>query len=103
VVYQIVFALLDAAVNASQGGRYAAQVRVVHNLDGSLSIAPVLVNPPIDPEWRAYADSAVRAVIKCNPLQVPPRYLSQLERWRKMTLHFSPDSALSAGTASANK
>jgi hypothetical protein len=77
-----------------EGERYAAQVRVVHNLDGSLSIAPVLVNPPIDPEWRAYADSAVRAVTKCNPLQVPPRYLSQFEQWRKMTLYFSPDTAL---------
>jgi colicin import membrane protein len=77
-----------------QGERYAAQVRIVHNLDGSLSNAPALVNPPIDPEWRAYADSAVRAVMKCNPLQVPPRYLSQFGQWRKMTLHFSPDSEL---------
>jgi hypothetical protein len=77
-----------------KGEKYAAQVRVVHKPDGSLAIAPALVNPPIDPEWRAFAESAVRAVTQCNPLQVPPRYLSQFEQWRKMTLHFSPDGAL---------
>jgi hypothetical protein len=77
-----------------QGEKYAAQIRVVHNADGSLSTAPLLVNPPIDPEWRAYADSAVRAVTQCNPLQVPPGYLPHFEQWRKMTLHFSPESAL---------
>jgi hypothetical protein len=76
------------------GGKYAAQIRVVHNNDGSLTAAPLLVNPPSDPAWRAYADSAVRAVTKCNPLQVPVQYLAHFEQWRKMTLHFGPDSAL---------
>ena len=75
------------------GEKYAAQIRVLHNADGSLTGGPVLVNPPSDPAWRAYADSAVRAVAKCNPLQVPARYLPHFEQWRKMTLHFSPDSA----------
>jgi hypothetical protein len=75
-----------------QGEAYAAQVRVTHNADGSLSGGPVLVNPPSDPAWRAYADSAVRAVTKCNPLQVPARYSSHFDQWRKLTLHFSPDA-----------
>jgi hypothetical protein len=74
------------------GEQYAAQIRVVHNVDGSLTTGPVLVNPPADPAWRAYADSAVRAVTKCNPLQVPSRYLSHFGQWRKMSLHFSPAS-----------
>jgi hypothetical protein len=76
------------------GENYAVQIRVIHNSDGSLTGAPLLVNPPSDPAWRPYADSAVRAVTKCNPLQVPPQYLAHFEQWRKMTLHFSPDSAL---------
>jgi hypothetical protein len=76
-----------------QSEKYAAQIRVVHNLDGSLSTAPQLVNPPSDPEWRAYADSAIRAAARC-PLQVPARYLPHFDQWRKMTLHFSPDGAL---------
>jgi hypothetical protein len=73
------------------GEKYAAQIRVVHKPDGSLSGAPVLVNPPLDPAWRAYADSAVRAVAKC-PLQVPAQYAPNFDQWRKMTLHFSPDA-----------
>lgn len=76
------------------GEKYAAQICVVHNIDGSLSTPPQLVNPPSDPEWRAYADSAVRAVARCNPLQVPARYVAHFDQWRKMTLHFSPDSTL---------
>jgi colicin import membrane protein len=77
-----------------QGEKYSAEIRVVHNTDGSLSGAPRLVNPPSDPDWRAYADSAVRAVAKCNPLQVPARYAPHFDQWKKMTLYFSPDSVL---------
>jgi hypothetical protein len=76
------------------GEDYAAQIRVTHNLDGSLASAPQLVNPPSDPEWRPYAESAIRAVAKCNPLQIPSRYLANFEQWKKMTLHFAPDHAL---------
>ena len=51
--------------------------------------------PPPEPAklLAAFADSAVRAVAKCNPLQVPARYASHFEHWKKLTLHFSPDSA----------
>ncbi len=74
-------------------GDYAAKIRVQHNADGSLAGAPVLVNPPSDPDWRAYAESAVRAVKKCNPLSVPTEYAPRYDRWRRLTLYFSPDSA----------
>jgi len=77
-----------------QSERYAAKVRVVHNADGSFSTPPRLVNPPSNPEWRAFADSAMRAVAKCSPLQVPARYASHFDQWKKMTLYFSPDSSL---------
>jgi hypothetical protein len=74
--------------NLPAGEKYGAQIRVVHKADGSLAAAPVLVNPPLDPEWRPYADSAVRAVTKCNPLRVPAQYAAQFDQWKKMTLHF---------------
>ncbi len=76
-----------------QGEKYAAQIRVIHNPDGTLASPPKLVNPPFDPDWRAFADSAVRAAAKC-PLQVPAAYLSHFDQWKKMTLHFSPDGAM---------
>jgi colicin import membrane protein len=76
-----------------EGIRYVAQVRVAFNLDGSLSVQPQLVNPPSDPAWRAYAESAMRAVQKCNPLRVPPQYVPYFEQWKVKTVHFDPQDA----------
>ena len=76
-----------------QGERYIAEVTVEFNPDGSLAANPQLVNPPSDPAWRAHAESAVRAVLKCNPLHVPPQYAPYFEQWRTKTIHFDPESA----------
>lgn len=76
------------------GDPYVADVHVVFNPDGSLSGQPVLANPPRDPAWRAHADSAMRAVLKCNPLPVPSQYAPYFEQWKTKTLHFDPRSAL---------
>jgi hypothetical protein len=77
-----------------EGAKYVAEIRVAFNADGSLSAHPALVNPPSDPAWRAYADSAMRAVLRCNPLQVPPQYAPFFEQWRTKTVHFDPENAL---------
>ena len=77
-----------------EGERYVADVRVIFNSDGSLSGQPLLVNPPRDPAWRAHAESAVRAVLKCNPLHVPPQYAPYFEQWKSKTIHFDPQDAL---------
>ena len=77
-----------------EGERYIADVRVIFNPDGSLSGQPVLLNPPRDPAWRAHAESAVRAVLKCNPLKLPPQYAPYFEQWKSKTIHFDPESAL---------
>jgi colicin import membrane protein len=73
-----------------EGDVYVAQVKVVLNPDGSLSGRPVLLNPPTDPAWRAHADSAMRAVRKCDPLHVPPQYAPFFEEWKIETIHFDP-------------
>jgi hypothetical protein len=77
-----------------QGDRYIAEVRVNFNPDGTLAATPELLNPPTDPAWRAHAESALRAVLKCNPLRVPPQYAPYFEQWRTKTVHFDPQSAL---------
>ena len=77
-----------------EGERYIADVRVIFNPDGSLSGQPVLLNPPRDPAWRAHAESAVRAVLKCNPLKLPLEYAPFFEQWKSKTIHFDPESAL---------
>ena len=61
--------------------------------DGSLAVQPQLVNPPSDPAWRPYAESAMRAVLKCNPLHVPPQYVPYFEQWKVKTVHFDPQDA----------
>jgi hypothetical protein len=79
---------------APEGERYVADVRVIFNPDGSLSGQPQLLNPPKDPAWRAHAESAVRAVLKCNPLHLPPQYAPYFEQWKSKTIHFDPQNAL---------
>jgi colicin import membrane protein len=75
------------------GTKYVPMVRVPLNLDGSLATEPVLVNPPSDPAWRAMAESAVRAVRKCNPLPVPDRFKPYYDDWRGRIVRFTNDDA----------
>ena len=75
------------------GENYVFDVRVSFNPDGSLSGRPVMLNPPHDPEWRAHADSVMRAVMRCNPLRIPAQYAPYFEQWRSKTIHFDPSSA----------
>jgi clan AA aspartic protease (TIGR02281 family) len=72
------------------GAIYVAQVRVTLNADGSFASEPQLVNPPADASWRPFAESAMLAVIKCNPLKVPAEYAPYYKQWRVKTVHFDP-------------
>ena len=73
-----------------EGDIYVAEIKVVFNPDGSLSARPVLLNPPTDPAWRAHAESAMRAVRKCDPLHVPAEYAPYFDQWKIETIHFDP-------------
>jgi hypothetical protein len=70
------------------GQKYVPMVRVPLNVDGSLAAEPVLINPPSDPAWRPLADSALRAVRKCNPLPVPDRFKPYYEEWKGRVVRF---------------
>ena len=72
------------------GDTYVAEIKVIFNPDGSLSARPVLLNPPTDRAWRAHAESAMRAVRKCDPLKVPAEYMPYFEQWKVETIHFDP-------------
>jgi outer membrane biosynthesis protein TonB len=72
------------------GDTYVAQIKVVFNPDGSLSGRPILLNPPSDRAWRAHAESAMRAVRKCDPLKVPVEYMPFFDQWKVETIHFDP-------------
>jgi colicin import membrane protein len=75
----------------SSGQRYIPQIKVEYTKDGSLSGQPSLLNPPSDPSLNSLAESAVRAVRRCNPLKIPAQYQPYYEQWRARILRFDPD------------
>ena len=73
------------------GVKYIPQVRVVYGVDGSLQGQPVLLNPPSDPSMQSLADSALRAVRRCNPLKIPEQYAPYYDQWKGRVLRFDPE------------
>lgn len=71
--------------------RYVPQIEVAYNANGSLAREPRLRNPPSDPNLRALADSALRAVRQCNPLRIPPQFQPYYNEWKDRILRFDPD------------
>jgi colicin import membrane protein len=72
------------------GSAYLPQIHVTYTKDWHLAAEPELLNPPSDPSQRTLAESAVRAVTKCNPLQVPAIYAPYYEQWKSKYLRFDP-------------
>ena len=77
--------------NPPVGGLGADAIKVKLRLrlreDGVLSREPEVVNRQGSPFFRAAADAAVRAVMLCQPYQLPPRKYAM---WRDMILNFDP-------------
>ena len=80
------------------GARYAedlvVKIRVFLRPDGSLRREPQIVDDgrmAADPFFRAAAESAVRAVLKCEPFKMP---IAKHHRWREIELTFDPSEIL---------
>jgi colicin import membrane protein len=73
------------------GDKYVAKIRVSYRPDGSLASQPVLLNPPSDPNFRGLAESALRAVRRCNPLRIPAQYQPYYEQWKDWVVGFDPE------------
>ncbi len=77
--------------NPPVGGLGADAIKVKLRLrlreDGVLSREPEVVNREGSPFFRAAADAAVRAVMLCQPYQLPPKKYAM---WRDMILNFDP-------------
>jgi colicin import membrane protein len=74
--------------------KYVAQIRVRYAQDGSLQAEPALLNPPSDPNLRNLAESAMRAVRRCNPMHIPSAYLPYYEQWKGRVVRFDPEDML---------
>jgi colicin import membrane protein len=81
---------------AGLGGKqkYIPEIHVQYTQDGSLIDQPVLLNPPSDPDLRALAESAMRAVRRCDPLRIPSQYQPYYDQWKGRIVRFDPEEML---------
>jgi hypothetical protein len=69
------------------GDPIIVKLRIALNENGSLIRPPEVSNQLGSPFFRPAADSAVRAVMQCQPYRMPPEKYGQ---WRDMLLTFDP-------------
>lgn len=73
---------------------YVPEIHVQYTPEGTLVGEPKLLNPPSDPSLRALAESAMRAVRRCDPLQIPAQYQPYYEQWKARIVRFDPEEML---------
>jgi colicin import membrane protein len=71
--------------------KYVPEIHVQYAQDGALIGQPALLNPPNDPALRGLAESAMRAVHKCNPLRIPAQFMPFYDQWKGRVVRFDPD------------
>lgn len=81
-------------------GQYIPEIKVEFTPAGALASQPVLRNPASDPGLRGLAESALRAVQKCNPLKIPVQYALYYDQWKSRIVRFDPEE-MATGTANA--
>jgi outer membrane biosynthesis protein TonB len=64
-----------------------AEVRIQLKQDGSLAAEPTVENRAPSPFFRVYAESAVRAIQRCQPYRLP---IAKYERWKDVLVEFKP-------------
>ncbi len=74
--------------------KYVPQIHVQYAQDGALIGEPQLMNPPSDPNLRSLAESAMRAVRRCNPLRIPAQYQPYYDQWKGRIVRFDPEDML---------
>ncbi len=78
------------------------RIRINLNRDGTLNGVPEIENPSDDPQFAAYAESAIRAVLRAAPFDLAP-YSDSYEQWKSVVLPFQGATQASAGTAATNR
>ena len=74
--------------------KYVPEIRVQYAQDGGLVGRPTLMNPPTDANLRGLAESALRAVRKCDPLKIPAQFQPYYEQWKGRIVRFDPETML---------
>jgi colicin import membrane protein len=71
--------------------KYIPNIHLRFRPDGSLAAEPTLDNPGSTPQMRIVADSAMRAVRQCNPLNIPERFQAFYDEWKTRLIRFNPE------------
>lgn len=75
-------------VGVAEARDLRVEIRVMLNQDGTLSAEPSVMNRLGHPLFGTAAESALRAVRKCQPLRTPP--IAKYERWKDIIVTFDP-------------
>ncbi|MGI9392335.1 MAG: cell envelope integrity protein TolA, partial [Parvibaculales bacterium] len=78
---------------AAEAEKLTVRVKMALNPDGSLASAPVLVNRSRlnEPYFRIAAESALRAIRRCQPFSMP---LDKYANWQEVELTFDPSDMI---------
>lgn len=74
-------------VGASDGDQLVVKIRFNLNQDGTVSGNPTVENSGSHPFFRAAADSARRAVLRCQPYNLP---VEKYDTWDEVIVNFDP-------------
>ena len=72
---------------ATSGNELIVQMRILLKQDGSLSAEPILLNRGSSPFFQIAAESAMRAVRRCQPYRLPT---AKYEVWKDVEVTFDP-------------
>lgn len=74
---------------AKDAHEMVVDISMLMNPDGTVSSAKIenQAQMAFDPFFRAMAESALTAVLRCSPLKLPPE---KYENWKEMSLQFNP-------------
>jgi colicin import membrane protein len=78
-------------VNMADAKDLIVAVRLVLNQDGSLSGEPTVLNRDSHPLFQIAAESATRAIRRCQPYRLP---IAKYEVWRDLEINFDPREML---------
>lgn len=75
-------------LNASDINDMVVVIKIAMNRDGSLSTQPRVINSDANSSFRAIADAAVRAIVRCAPLKLPAEWYDGEYGWSDITYRF---------------
>ena len=89
--------VFDSSAKTGTVEQMIVKIKIYLNTDGSLLKPPEVVqhermNKPSEKYFRTLAESALRAVRRCDPIKVPD--VERYENWKNLQLNFDPREIL---------